>query len=129
MCWRSLIYFSISNGTYLGDILLPGFIQVVKDEEIKKYLMRGRELAKKQIKFLNDTLIKDDLSENSMINGVVSSSTVAPFSDRFILGVISTANTAAINYMGHALSTASRVDLATQYSKYLIERKIHIIVN
>lgn len=114
------IFFNIERN-YLGDTLLLGFIQVVKDEKIKKYLMRGRKLSQKQIKFLNDTLIKDDLQGNSMLNTVVSSSTVAPFSDRFILGMITMANTTAINYIGHALSKGSRVDLATEYSKLLIE--------
>ncbi len=114
------IFFNIERN-YLGDSLLMGFIQVVKDEKIKKYLMRGRKLAQKQIKVLNTTLIQDDLPGNSMLNTVVSTSTIAPFSDRFILGMISMANTVAINYMGHALSTASRVDLATHYSKLLIE--------
>ncbi|SMQ78204.1 Protein of unknown function [Bacillus sp. OV166] len=118
------IFFN-SERNLLGKTFLTAFIQIVKDENIKNYLIRGKKLAQKQIEFLNDTLTKDDLPENSMINATVSLSTVSPFSDRFILGMITLANSTAITYIGHAISTASRIDLATQYSKFLIEIMIY----
>lgn len=32
-------------------VMLMGFIQVMKDKEIKEFLIKGKELAQKQVKY------------------------------------------------------------------------------
>lgn len=56
-----------------------------------------------------------------MVNTEVTTSTTSPFSDRLILGLISLSNSAAISFIGSSLSSASRIDLTTEYSKLLVE--------
>ncbi|MBP1989161.1 DUF3231 family protein [Paenibacillus eucommiae] len=114
------MFFNIERN-YFGVILLTGFIQVVKDNEIKQYLLKGKKLAEKQIEFMNKTLSEEDLLGNIMVNTAVTASTVSPFSDRLILGLISLTNTQGILYTGHAISMASRVDLAAEYMQILLE--------
>jgi hypothetical protein len=116
----SEMFFNIERN-YFGLILLTGFIQVVKDKQIKKYLIKGKELAQKQIRFLNDTLIKDDLLGTIMINSEVSTSTHSPFSEKLILNLVATLNTQGLTYIGHALATSTRIDLATEYAKLIPE--------
>jgi hypothetical protein len=72
-------------------------------------------LTLKQIHFLNDTLIKDDLLGTVMTNSDVSTSTVSPFSERLILNLVTMINTQGITYIGRALGMSSRTDLATEY--------------
>jgi hypothetical protein len=106
---------------YFGLILLMGFIQVVKDKEIQKFLIKGKELALKQIQFVNNKFIKDDLLGSIMVNSEVSTSTVSPFSERLITNLVTMLNTQGIAFLGHALSTASRIDLAAEYMKLISE--------
>jgi len=114
------IFFTIERN-YFGYLLLTGFIQIVKDTEIKKYLIKGKELTKKQITFLNKTLMKEDLPQVGMINTEISTSTISPFSERLILNLITILNSTSLTYLGHALSATSRIDLTMEYSKLIAE--------
>ncbi|WP_102275614.1 DUF3231 family protein [Cytobacillus massiliigabonensis] len=116
----SEIFFNIERN-YFALVLLTGFIQVVKDDQIKKLLIKGKELAQKQIHFLNDTLIKEDLLGTIMINSEVSTSKVSPFSEKLIMNLVTILNTQGITYIGHALATSARIDLANEYSKLIPE--------
>lgn len=114
------IFFN-SERNHFGLVFLTGFIQVVKDEQIKKYLIKGKKLAEKQVKFLNDTLMNDDLPAASMVNTEISTSTISPFSDKLILYLIVTLNSTALTFLGHSLSQSSRADLTVEYSKLMAE--------
>ncbi|MEH7332417.1 DUF3231 family protein [Neobacillus drentensis] len=116
----SEIFFNIERN-YFAVVLLTGFIQVVKDEQIKKFLTKGKDLAQKQIHFLNDTLIKDDLLGTIMVNSEVSTSTVSPFSEKLIMNLVTILNTQGITYIGHAIATSARIDLAIEYTKLIPE--------
>jgi hypothetical protein len=114
------IFFNVERN-YFGLLLLTGFIQVVKDKNIKKYLLEGKDLALKQIRFLNSTLMKEDLPEVAMVNTEVSTTTTSPFSERLILNLVTILNSTALTYLGHSLSVTSRVDLSTEYAKLIYE--------
>ncbi|WP_100407761.1 DUF3231 family protein [Bacillus solitudinis] len=116
----SEMFFNIERN-YFGLVLLTGFIQVVKDEQIRKFLTKGKELALRQIEFLNHTLINEDLLGTIMINAEVSTSTSSPFSEKLIMNLVTMLNTQGITYIGHALGTSTRVDLTTEYSKLIPE--------
>lgn len=114
------IFYNIERN-YFGLILLTGFIQVAKDEEVKRHLLNGKELVLKQIQFLNQLLIKDDLLGTIMVNSEVTDSTTSPFSDKLIMFLISSLNSAGLAYIGHALSTSARVDLTAGYARFIPE--------
>ncbi|MFC0215425.1 DUF3231 family protein [Paenibacillus chartarius] len=116
----SEMFFNIERN-YFGLIILTGFIQVAKDERVKQHLIRGKKLAQRQIDFLNVTFINDDLLGTVMVNSEVTTSTVSPFSDRLIMFLISALNAQGIAYIGHALSTSSRVDLVSEYALIIAE--------
>lgn len=116
----SEMFFNIERN-YFGLVLLTGFIQVVKDDKIKKFLIKGKELAQKQINFLNRTLINEDLLGTIMVNSEVTTSTQSPFSDKLIMNLVVLLNTQGITYIGHALSISSRIDLASEYLQLIPE--------
>jgi len=116
----SEMFFNIERN-FFGVILLTGFIQVAEDEQIKRHLAKGKELAQRQIQFINETLIDEDLLGNIMVNSEVSASTKPPFSDKLIMYVVTTLNTQGGSYIGNALASSSRVDLIAAYTKYVQE--------
>lgn len=116
----SEMFFNIERN-YFGFILLTSFIQVVKDEAIKKLLIKGKKLSMDQIAFINNKFIQDDLLGSIMVNTEVTRSTVSPFSDKLILNLLNVLNSSALTYLGNALSVTTRLDLSTEYSKIMIE--------
>lgn len=116
----SEMFFNIERN-YFGLILLTGLIQVARDEKVKQFLVKGKQLAQQQIEFLNKTFIKDDLLGTIMVNSEVTTTTVSPFSDRLIMFLITALNQQGAAYIGHALSISSRVDLIAEYSKLIPE--------
>ncbi|MCC2683470.1 MAG: sugar isomerase [Paenibacillaceae bacterium] len=112
------IFYNIERN-YFGLILLTGFIQVAKDEEVKRHLLNGKELVLNQIEFLNQLLIKDDLLGTIMVNSEVTDSTTSPFSDKLIMFLICTLNSTGLAYIGHAISTSARVDLTAGYARFI----------
>jgi hypothetical protein len=106
---------------YFGLILLTACIQAAKDEKVRQYFKRGKRLAQKQIQFLNETLISDDLLGNIMVNSEVSTSTVSPFSDKLMMFIITALNTQGAGFVGISMASSSRVDLIAEYDKFVHE--------
>lgn len=116
----SEMFFNIERN-YFGLILLTAFIQVVKDEDIKRLLIRGKELSLDQITFINEKLLNDDLLGTVMVNSEITRSTAPPFSDKLILTLLNLLNSSALTYLGSALSMTTRLDLTAEYSKLMIK--------
>jgi hypothetical protein len=116
----SEIFYNIERN-YFGLILLTAFIQVAKDGHVKRYLQKGKELAEKQIQFLNETMIDDDLLGNIMVNSEVSTSTVSPFSDKLMMFIVTALNSQGAALVGNSMATSSRVDLIAVYDKFVHE--------
>ena len=116
----SEIFYNIERN-YFGLILLTAFIQVAGDEQVKRFLQKGKELAQKQIKFLNETMIDDDLLGNIMVNSEVSTSTVSPFSDKLMMFIVTALNAQGAAFVGNSMATSSRADLIAAYDKFMHE--------
>lgn len=109
--------FSNIERNYFGNVLLMGLAQSVKDPEVKSYLLRGKALVEEQIKALNDILMESDLFRTVPIAVEATDSTDPVFSERMIMFLLSTLNSAAIAYLGHSLGVTSRNDLSAYYIK------------
>jgi hypothetical protein len=107
--------FYIIERNYIGLLLLMGFIQVVKDKEIKKFLIEGKDFAQKQIDIFNKILKQEAHLGNIPVSMEVTDSTISPFSDRLIMFLISTTITTGIYLSAYALSVSMRKDLAAHY--------------
>lgn len=114
------IFFNIERN-YFGINLLMGFIQVTEDEEIKNFFLRGKSIAQKQIVILNDLLKEEELFGVVQTRSLVTNSTAAPYTAKLMLSLINSLNAAQISYLGVSLSKAMRRDLATHYSRLLVE--------
>ncbi|MDF2840873.1 MAG: hypothetical protein K0Q99_1645, partial [Clostridia bacterium] len=113
--------FYIIERNYIGILLLMGFIQVMKDNEIKKFLIDGKDLAQKQIDIFNKILIEEEHLGNIPVSIEVTDSTVSPFSDNLIMFLVATTITTGIYLAAYALSASSRKDLAAHYISIIID--------
>ncbi|MGD6779503.1 DUF3231 family protein [Sutcliffiella horikoshii] len=80
----SLLYQGIETNV-LGFQLLRGFEQVSKDKEVKKYLEKGKDLAKQIIDTFSDTLLKSDIQPPIVAWGNPTLSTESPYSEKLMM--------------------------------------------
>jgi spore coat protein CotF len=78
------LYDNIENDV-TSKALVIGFGQVAKNKEIKQFLERGKEINQKHIELFSQKLDEDNLPSPSLIDHLVTPSTVAPFSDKLML--------------------------------------------
>ncbi|MGN7233514.1 DUF3231 family protein [Priestia megaterium] len=69
----------------VGMQLITGFAQCAENKEVKDYFVKGKELAKKQIKIYQEVLLKSDVPFSATSGSTVTTSTVAPFSDKLMM--------------------------------------------
>ncbi|KGK92035.1 sugar isomerase [Desulfosporosinus sp. HMP52] len=113
--------FYIIERNYIGILMLMGFIQVMQDREIKDYLLKGKDLAEKQIDIFNKILKDEEHLGNMPVSMEVTDSTVSPFSDKLIMFLISTSASAGIYLCAYAMSLSMRKDLAVHYAALMVE--------
>jgi len=97
-----------------GMQLMTGFAQVATDSEVKKYFIEGKELAKKIISKLSDILLQSDIQPPSTWAGRATDSTIAPFSDKLMMFIISLLNNTALGFNALGTSFSLRSDLHTK---------------
>jgi len=114
------LFTAIERNT-IGLILLLGFIQVMKDKEIKDYLLKGKKLAERQIETFDKFLRENDNLIGTPMTLEVTNSTISPFSEKLILFFISSSNQVGISSLGYALSLTMRKDLATVWSLFIVD--------
>lgn len=113
--------FYVIERNYIGMIMLIGLIQVMRDQEIKVYLEKGKNLAEKQVDVFNKVLKKEEHLGNIPVSMEVTDSIVSPFSDRLILFLITTTSSAGLFLLAYAMSTSMRKDLNMHYSTIMLD--------
>ncbi|WP_338786919.1 DUF3231 family protein [Metabacillus sp. FJAT-53654] len=69
----------------IGMQLITGFAQCAKHKEVKEYFVKGKKLAKKQIKTMEEILLDSDVQFSATSGSTVTPSTIAPFSDKLMM--------------------------------------------
>jgi hypothetical protein len=106
---------------YLGRALITGFSQVAHNPEVREYFIRGAEIGTKHIKILSSFLSDEDIPIPQSNDSMVTNSTIPPFSDKFMMNHITTANTLSIADMGIAIGQSNRADIAADYTRLAAE--------
>ncbi|MFD1413372.1 DUF3231 family protein [Oceanobacillus jeddahense] len=110
-----------SQRNILGKSLLIGFSQVASDPEVRKHMVKGKEIAEKHVETFNTKLNQDDLPVSATSDAGISDSTISPFSDRLMMFFTGSLIAASIGYYGSSMSMDARKDLITNYSRLTIE--------
>jgi hypothetical protein len=98
----------------VGMQLITGFAQCAKNKEVKKYFLKGIELAKKQINIFEELLIKSDIQTSATAGSTVTTSTIAPFSEKLMMFCIYLLNGFGIVGTSFGTIFSLRSDLSMQ---------------
>ena len=80
----SHLYLNIQTNA-IGKAIIMGFAQIAQNEEVKQFLVRGKELSQKYVNIFSDFLIKEDLPAPMGWDSAVSNTTEYIFSDKLIM--------------------------------------------
>jgi hypothetical protein len=78
------LYHAIESNI-LGMQLITGFAQVANEPEVKKYFIKGKELAKKIVTDYTQLFLQSDIQPPSTWGANATESKVAPFSDKLMI--------------------------------------------
>lgn len=101
----------------LGKLLIMGFAQVAKSEEITQYFLRGKKIASKHIEVLSSILIENDIPAPTTWDTFLMDSTISPFSDKLMMYHIAVLNAYGQGNYGLAQASSHRRDLAIHYKR------------
>ncbi|WP_339237009.1 DUF3231 family protein [Oceanobacillus sp. FSL W7-1281] len=110
-----------SQRNLLGKSLLIGFSQVANNPGVRKYMVKGKEVAEKHVETFSSKLNQDDLPASATSDAGITDSTVSPFSDKLMMFFTSSLISASIGYYGSSMSMGARKDLITNYSRLTVE--------
>ena len=82
-----IIHHAIESNN-IGMQLITGFAQCAEHKDVKHYFVKGMELCKKQIKTFEDILLESNVHFSATSGSTVTTSTVAPFSDKLMMHCI-----------------------------------------
>ncbi|MET3291014.1 UNVERIFIED_CONTAM: spore coat protein CotF [Brevibacillus sp. OAP136] len=104
-----------------GKALVIGYSQVAKSQQVRKYMIRGKEIANKHIEVFSSLLVEDDLSLPQTWDSEVIDSTVAPFSDKLMVFHTRVLSMAGVANYGTGIATSLRHDIAVHYTRLATE--------
>jgi hypothetical protein len=105
----------------IGKALITGFAQTADTEDARDYFKRGKEIANKHMKIFTSILTEEDIPVPRNWDDDVLDSTEAPFSDKLMMLHISLLSATGMGNYGGAMATSTRRDLATHFSRLLVE--------
>ncbi|MDQ0159849.1 DUF3231 family protein [Alkalibacillus salilacus] len=105
----------------LGSATMMGYSQVAQNDDVVKFLRRGKEIAQKHCEAFGSILRDDDLPSPMSLDTEVTDSTTYTFSDRKMLFYATTLISLSIGYYGESMSMSPRRDIGTMYSRLVAE--------
>lgn len=105
----------------IGKALITGFAQTAGTKDVQDYFKRGKEIANKHMKVFQSILTEEDIPVPRNWDDDVLASTEAPFSDKLMMSHISLLNVTGMGNYGGAMSSSTRRDLTTHFSRLIME--------
>lgn len=115
------ILFSNIQNNVMGKTLLTGFSQVAKSPYVREYMKRGMKIANKHIEIFSALLRDEDIPVPISWDSGVTTSTIAPFSDKLMMTHTAILNQVGIANYGIAMAVAMRRDLQVDYVRLAAE--------
>jgi hypothetical protein len=114
------LFLSLLTNIFSKAILI-GFSQVAKTNEVRDYMLRGKDIAQKHIEIFSSILTENDLPAPPTSDSEVLSSTTSPFSERLMMFHSKSLTQAGIANYGSAISVSRRRDLTVNYARLTAE--------
>lgn len=113
--------FANFDSNVLGETFMMGFAQVAESKQVRELIWRGKEMAEKHKILFSEKLIEDNVPSPSPWDSGVTTSTIAPFSDKLILFLTTFLMASGIGNYGMAMAGSPRTDIALMYERLKIE--------
>ncbi|WJH36931.1 DUF3231 family protein [Paenibacillus sp. CC-CFT747] len=97
--------------------LIIGFAQVARDEKVRKFLERGKEINQKHIELLSEKLSNEGLLSPTLNDYLVTSSTSSPFSDKLMIFLKVDMFNVKIREYAYGISLNGRKDIGALFLK------------
>lgn len=104
---------------------MAGFSQVAKDKDVRQFLQRGIDIAKKHVKIFGGKLEDSNLPVPMSWDSDISTSTTYTFSDKLMMFYTSALIALSVNYYGTAIAESPRVDLGVMYNRLSMEIQLY----
>ncbi|MCG7212090.1 DUF3231 family protein [Paenibacillus mucilaginosus] len=105
----------------IGRTFILGFAQVARSSEVKNYMERGKEIAKKHEDVFREILLNDDIPLPSTWDSTIAPSVIPPFSDKLMMFHVNILNATSIANYGASTAGSLRKDLGLTYSRLMSE--------
>ncbi|SFB21740.1 Protein of unknown function [Lentibacillus halodurans] len=105
----------------LGSATLIGFSQVATNTDVRKFMIRGKEMAQKHCEIFGSILSEDDIPAATRMDDLVTDSTSYTFSDKLMMYYSTGLIALSVGYYGTSMSASPRRDLGTTYNRLLNE--------
>jgi hypothetical protein len=119
------LYDNMENNS-TSKVLLMAFGQVAKNEKVKNFMHRGKEITMKHIEACRQQLNNEDLPAHPLLDDLVENSTFAPFSDKLMLFHKIDMFSMKIRSYANASSLNGRHDIGVMYSKFLLDIGLYV---
>ncbi|MCM3670650.1 DUF3231 family protein [Mesobacillus maritimus] len=118
--------YDIIDTNVISKVLLIGFSQVAKNDQVRNFFLRGKNLTQKHIAVCSNHLQKENLPSPSLLDDFVTTSTVSPFADKVMLAHKIEMFSMKIRAYGNAMSLGARRDLGAMYGKLLLDIGLYV---
>ncbi len=122
----SFLYMNLLRNT-LGGSLLTGFAQIAQTKQVRKFMVRGAEIAKHYGAIFGKFLSESNISTPVSWNFGVTDAHEPVFSDKLLMYHTTALINAGMGYYGQSLAGSPRRDLATAYSRLMVESGEYIM--
>ncbi|MFC0560659.1 DUF3231 family protein [Halalkalibacter alkalisediminis] len=105
----------------LGAATLIGFSQMAQSQEVRKYFIRGKEIAEKHCEIVGSHLKKNDLPTSVYWDSEISEDTHVVFSDKLMMYIVHALTSVGMSFYGLGMGTSLKKDLGVMYNRFLAE--------
>ncbi|WP_160723022.1 DUF3231 family protein [Bacillus sp. USDA818B3_A] len=119
------LYDNIENNVTSKGLLI-GFSQAAKDEKVRQFLIRGREITDRAVNQYSEKLHKDNLPFPTLLDHLVTDSTFSPFSDKLMVFHKVDMFSMKIRAFGNSLAVNGRKDIGAMYTRALLEMTLFV---
>lgn len=101
--------------------LLIGFSQVAEHKKVKEFMIRGKEITMNHIKECTEKLHQDSLPGHPLVDDLVQTSTIPPFSDKLMTFHKIDMFSMKIRSYANAMSLNGRRDIGVMFGKFILD--------
>jgi hypothetical protein len=109
----------------IGKALMTGFAQTAQDQEVKKYIVRGIQIAGKHVDIFSNYMKKESLPAPMSWDSAITDSTSTVFSDKLVMFHVAAMIAAGVGNYGMAMAASPRRDIGLKYASLIPEISLY----